>query len=139
MSFDYKELEDAAVIDSSNLDKESLNIPYLHAKWFRRYIDESRKLKDIEFEEHRVHLHLYEYYTGKASDEVYKKRPLVKKILKGDAEKYVINDELFVAIQKKKMDQVSVVRAIEEFIKQINQRSYHIKNAIESLKFQAGY
>ena len=88
-----------------------------------------------------LYLAKWEYYTGKMSDEELKEygwEPFLKNVLRQDVSIYIeadsdIRDTLLkVAVQKQKVD------FIEDVIKQLNKRSFDIKNAIEWQKFTNG-
>ena len=131
-------IQEDSVIDVTALDAESLKIPYLHSKWYKIFIEELKALKGLEAEYDKMMKEKFEYYLGKAEDEVYEKKPLNHKILKQDVDFYLKSDEDLISIRNKKSIQEMKVKTIEEFIKSLNQRSFSIKNAIEFMKFKNG-
>ena len=126
-------------IDPDNLHTESLNIPVLHAKYFDLYNNINLLRKKAEQQRKNVRHERYEYYSGKADPEVYIKNPFPKKVRdKSAMEKYLDADEKLSGVSLK-LDYYDVMLAyLEDILKQIHQRNYQIKNAIEFNKFIAG-
>jgi len=127
-------------INDLELDIESLRIPALHTKYLQLLTENSLKLKKANGELAVLKRNKWIYYTGKASEDVYKEKgdfPL--KLKTKDEERTVIEaDE---DIQKKKTEveyYETVVDYLQEIVKQIGQRNFQIKNAIEWRKFEAG-
>ena len=68
-------------IDPELLDEESIKIPQLHSKYLK-YLSDVKLLKIKKEMEYKVLLReKFEYYTGKADEEVYKEKPFDLKIL----------------------------------------------------------
>lgn len=128
-----------AKIDMSSLDRESVNIPVLHGKWYSLLMNELRQLHSLEFEFDKLRRRKYDYYTGRAEDSDYMNNPLNIKVTRQDIEMYISSDDEIqdlkgrIIVQKMKVDMIS------EFIKNvINSRSFHIKDAISFIKFKNG-
>ena len=82
----------------------------------------------------------YEYYSGKADPEVYIENPFPKKIRDKDTmTKYMDADEKLSESSLKIDYYETMLSYLESILKQINNRTYQIKNAIEWQKFIAGY
>jgi hypothetical protein len=122
------------------LDIESLRIPSLHTKYLQLLTENSLKLKKASGELSVLKRNKWIYYTGKASEEVYKEKgdfPLKLKT-KDEERTFIEADE---DIQKKKTEveyYETVVDYLQEIVRQIGQRNFQIKNAIEWRKFEAG-
>ena len=128
-----------AFIDKNELTTESLKVPLLMAKYQRHLITESKILKGAEQLLEKRRLELYKYYTGDEPDAVYKEKPLNKKPLKGDIEKYYMDaDPDYQKLEQQIQNQSLKVRLIEEQLKALTQRSFYIKNAIDWEKFKNG-
>lgn len=125
-------------IDAAHLDTASLAIPYLHSKWYNVFVEELRILKGIDTEYNILYKNKMEYYLGKAPDEIYEQNPLHLKILKQDVEIYLKSDEELIAVDSKRSLQKIKVETVEGYIKNINNRSFMIKNAIDFRKFVNG-
>ena len=79
------------------------------------------------------------YYSGKAEPEVYIERPFDHKVLKPDMEKYLdADDDLIKSVSKIEYYQ-AMLSYLDSILKTILNRTYQIKNAIEFMKFTAGY
>ena len=131
-------IEKDSVIDYSALDRESISIPYLHSKWFIMFSEELRTFHSIESKMKEMRKEKFLYYTGRASDEVYQETPLDHRVIKGDLDIFMEADHDMVKLSEHLNIQKIKIRMIEEFLKQISQRSFNIKNAIEFIKFKNG-
>ena len=78
------------------------------------------------------------YYMGKATDEEYKAEPLQHKVLKQDVQTWLAADDQYNETKSVLNDQVIKITMIETFMKELSQRSFNIKNAIEYQKFKQG-
>jgi len=127
-------------INDLELDIESLRIPRLHIKYLQFLTENSLKLKKANGELAVLKRNKWIYYTGKASEDVYKEKgdfPLKLKT-KDEERTFIEADE---EIQKKKTEveyYETIVDYLQEIVKQIGQRNFQIKNAIEWRKFEAG-
>ena len=127
-------------INDLELDIESLRIPSLHIKYLQFLTENSLKLKKANGELAVLKRNKWIYYTGKASEDVYKEKgdfPLKLKT-KDEERTFIEADE---DIQKKTTEveyYETVVDYLQEIVKQIGQRNFQIKNAIEWRKFEAG-
>ena len=82
----------------------------------------------------------YNYYSGKASAEVYVENPFPYKVREKDAlQRYIEADEKLNAIDMKIRYYDVMLKFLEEVIKNISNRTFQIKNAIEWHRFQAGF
>lgn len=127
-------------IDPDNLHTESLNIPSLHAKYFDLYNNIILLKKKAEQQRKNIRHERYEYYSGKADPEVYQEDPFPKKIRDKDTmQKYLDADDKLMNINLKIDYYETLINYIESILKQVFNRTYQIKNAIEFIKFQAGY
>jgi hypothetical protein len=127
-------------IDPDNLHTESLNIPALHAKYFQIYNNIVLLKKKAEQQKRNIRHERYEYYTGKADPDVYIEDPFPKKIRdKETLQKYLDADEKLSQICLKIEYYETMLNYLESILKIIQNRTYQIKNAIEFIKFQAGY
>ena len=85
-----------------------------------------------------IKLHKWEYYTGKADPMVYQQKPFNLKILKQDVDKYIEADEDYQKIKQKVDDLETIVDFLDRTIRQIQNRGFLIKDAIEWRKFTSG-
>ena len=132
--------EEDSKIDIDNLHTESLNIPTLHAKYFDIYNNILLLRKKAEQQKRNIRHDRFEYYTGKADPEVYVENPFPKKIRDKDTlQKYLDADEKLSNVCLKIDYYETMLNYLESILKVIQNRTYQIKNAIEFVKFQAGY
>ena len=144
MSIDLESIqsmwEKDSKIDPDNLHTESLNIPSLHAKYFDLLNNILLLKKKAEQQRKNIRHERYEYYSGKADPEVYQDDPFPKKIRDKDTmQKYLDADQKLININLKIDYYETLINYIESILKQVSNRTYQIKNAIEFIKFQAGY
>ena len=130
-----------AVIDPDNLHNESLKISELHSKYYTIYNTISLLREKARGSYSSVKLERYNYYTGKAPAEVYVQDPFPYKVREKDAiQRYLDADEKLINIDLKKIKYYDTqLKFLEEIIRNISQRTFQIKNAIEWQKFQAGF
>ena len=129
-----------AVIDPDNLHDESLKIPQLHSKYYTIYNTTSLLRERARDSYNRVRLERYNYYTGKASAEVYAEEPFPYKVREKDAiQRHLEADDKLTELDLKIRYYDTMLKFIEEVIKNISNRTFQIKNAIEWHKFQSGF
>ena len=143
MNFDLDSIQDMwekdAKLDRDNLHEESLNIPSLHAKYFELYNTIFLMRKKAEQQRKNIRHERYEYFSGKADPDVYIQDPFPKKIRdKETMQKYLDADEKLSGVSLKIEYYEVMLKYLEEILKQITQRTYQIKNAIEFMRFTAG-
>ena len=126
-------------IDPDNLHTESLNIPVLHAKYYEIYNTVMLLRKKAEQQRKNIRHERYEYFSGKADPEVYIDNPFPKKIRDKDTmQKYLDADEKLSNSNLKIDYYDTTLRYLEEILKQVSNRTYQIKNAIEFMRFSSG-
>ncbi len=131
--------EKDSIIDQDNLHTESTKIPQLHSKYYKIYNNivllkklEENKLKVLKKDK-------WLYYSGKSDPEVYKENPFDHKVLKPDLEKYMDSDPDIIKITSKIDYYQIIINYLDSILKTILNRTYQIKNAIEFMRFTAGY
>ena len=128
-----------AKIDPDNLHTESLNIPILHAKYYDLYNNLVLLKKKAEQQGKNIRHERYEYFSGKADPDVYIDNPFPKKIRdKETMQKYLDADEKLSGVSLKIDYYETMLQYLENILKQITNRTYQIKNAIEFMRFSAG-
>jgi len=127
-------------IDPDNLHDESLKIPQLHSKYYTIYNTITLLREKARETYSRVKLERYNYYTGKAPAEVYVEEPFPYKVRDKEAlQRHLDADERLNKIDLKIRYYDIMLKFLEEIIKTVSNRTYQIKNAIEFMRFQAGY
>lgn len=126
-------------IDMDNLHQESSNICSLHAKYYDIYNNLRATRSKADQKRKNIRHNRYEYFTGKADNEIYKKDPFPKKIRdKETIQKYLDADEALSNASTRVEYYDIMIDYVQDIIKAIHNRSYHINNAIEFMKFQSG-
>lgn len=130
-----------ANINRTELGEESLRIAQLHAKYFKMFSGERMRLRQMEQQYKTMYRHRYEYYMGTLDIETLKEyqwEPNPLKILKSDITMYMESDQPLQHLQLKVELQKEKVDMLESIIKQLPNRGFNIKAAIEWAKFQHG-
>ena len=127
-------------IDPDNLHDESLKIPQLHSKYYTLYNTITLLRERAREQYNKVRLERYNYYTGKATAEVYAEEPFPYKVREKDAiQRHLDADDKMNKIDMKIKYYDVMLKFLEEIIRAVSNRTYQIKNAIEWNKFQAGF
>jgi hypothetical protein len=125
-------------INDTELDLESLKTPQLHNQYMKHLTKYKLMLSRAETEYNMMKREKWEYYTGKADASVYAEKPFDLKILRTDIDKYLDSDE-DLQKQKQKVDYLNTtVDFLDRTIRQIGNRGFTIKNAIDWRKFTSG-
>ncbi len=143
MSLDLESIQEMwkkdSDIDRDNLHEESLKIPSLHAKYFELYNTIFLLRKKAEQQRKNIRHERYEYYSGKADPDTYIQDPFPKKVRDKDTmQKYLDADERLSGVSLKIDYYETMLVYIESILKQVSNRTYHIKNAIEFMRFNSG-
>ena len=129
-----------SVIDPDNLHDESLKIPQLHCKYYTLYNTITLLREKARDSYNKTRLERYNYYTGKAPAEVYIEEPFPYKVREKDAiQRHIEADEKLNAIDLKVKYYDVMLKFLEEIIRNVSNRTFQIKNAIEWNKFQSGF
>ena len=132
--------EKASKIDPDNLHDESLKIPQLHSKYYTLYNTITLMREKARTQYSKVRLERYNYYTGKATAEVYAEEPFPYKVREKDAiQRHLEADDKMNKVDMKIKYYDIMLKFLEEVIRAVSNRTYQIKNAIEWNKFQAGF
>ena len=80
------------------------------------------------------------YYTGKATADIYAQEPFPYKVRDTDYLKlYLDSDEKLSKVKLKIEYYDTMLKYLEEILRQVSNRTYQIKNAIEWRRFSSGY
>ena len=132
--------EKDSFIDPDNLHDESLKIPQLHSKYYILYNTITLLREKARGTYNRIKLERYNYYTGKATAEVYAEEPFPYKVRDKEAlQRYMDADEKLNTIDLKVRYYDVMLKFLEEIIKTVSNRTFQIKNSIDWHKFQAGF
>lgn len=126
---------------SDDLTLESLRIPQLHSKWMKFLMREKSELVIINRAYSKMKRMRWEYYNGTIDHEVLKQmdwEPFLQKILKPDLPMWLDSDNILGEIKDGRTTKEHTISLIEQVIKNIVERQWTIKNAIEWRKFELG-
>jgi len=139
---DLEQLQDLAdkklKINDTELDLESLKTPQLHNEFLKHLTKFKLMLSRAETEYNVLKKDKWEYYTGKADASVYALKPFDLKILRTDIDKY-LDADIDLQKAKQKVDYLeTTVDFLDRTIRQIANRGFAIKNAVDWRKFTSG-
>ena len=125
-------------INDTELDLESLKTPQLHNEFMKHLTKFKLLLTRAEDEFKLIKREKWEYYTGKSDPAVYQLKPFNLKILKADVQQYIESDEEWIKANQKVKYLETIVDFLDRTIRQISNRTFTIKNAIDWRKFTSG-
>lgn len=129
-------------IDSSELGIESLKLSSLHAKYIQVYKQQKIREQKLKFDLNKLTKLKWRYYDGKlnGTEELSQLgwEPMREKYLRADIGTMIDGDDDILEIKNKLSYTELFVDCCEKIIKEINQRSFNLKNAIEFMKFTQG-
>lgn len=129
-----------SVIDTDLYCEESTKVPQLHMRYMEFFNTYSLMKKEKELELSQIIRDKWLYYKGKAPAKIYKEMPFdLKLTTKEEISMFIDADDEVKKLQYKiaYIDQTLVF--LESVLKQINNRTFQIKNAIEWEKFKSGF
>ena len=119
-------------IDIIKVHEEAARIPSLHAKYCDVYNALKLLKEKAQTQESKVKLERHNYYTGKSPAEVYQAEPFPYKIREKEAVKrYMDADDRVQTIVLKIKYYDVMLSYLEDIVRQINNRSYQLKNIID--------
>lgn len=133
--------EEDCNIDRMNLGDEALKIPKLHSKYYKIYVQEAVRLRQLEAEYKVLRLEKYEFLTMGPTIETKDrgwKQPAQSRVLKTEAEMYMEADPDLIALSLKIGVQKEKTKFLEAVIKEITSRNWSIRVALDYEKFRSG-
>ena len=129
-----------SVIDTDLYCEESTKIPQLHMRYMEFFNTYALMKKEREIEMRRLIREKWLYYKGKAPSKVYKEMPFDFKLTtKEEVNMFIQSDEDICKLQYK-IDYIEqIINFLEGVLRQIGNRNFQIKNAIEWEKFKNGF
>jgi len=125
-------------INDTELDLESLKTSQLHNKYLKHLTKFKLLLSRAEGDLAIIQKLKWEYYTGKADPQVYAQKPFDLKILRTDVDKYIDSDDEIIKAKQKVHYLQATVDFLDRTIRQIANRGFTIKNAIDWRRFTSG-
>jgi hypothetical protein len=125
-------------INDTELDLESLKTPQIYNTYLKHLTTYKLMLSRTDTEYNILKREKWEYYTVKADPSVYAKKPFSFKLLKTDIDKYLDSD-MELSKLKQKVDYLqTTVDFLDRTLRQLSNRGFQIKNAIDWRKFTSG-
>lgn len=126
-------------IDEFELDSELLRTPLLYSRYTDMFIENTLLLKDFYSYKEKIKLERWKFYSGKQNDKYYKENGIMhEKILKTDIDRYLSADEKIKLINDICSSQKAICDYLEKITKEISNRGFHIKSAIDWRRFTSG-
>lgn len=128
-------------IDQLNISNESANIPKLHNKYMKIYVEEGLRLKKLKADYKSLHKLKTEYYRGELDIEELKEygwEPQPLKILKTDIPTYVEADKDIIHHTLRIGHQQEIVDYLDSILHHIKNRNFILKNIIDWERFRTG-
>ena len=128
-------------MDGTELDIESIKLPQLHNKYLNILQDEKLVLRKLISDKNKLFRLKWEYYNGKMDKDALDElgwEPFHLNILKKDIDIYLNSDKELSMIHDRISYQEVKLEFLEEILKELNNRHWKIRNAIEWRKFTSG-
>jgi hypothetical protein len=127
-------------IDRTEPDRELLNIPKLHSKYLNILSKHRLHSKEAEFKFNKMKKVKWEYYNGKLDDDELKARgwepfPFV---LKSEINTYLDSDEDLNKYLANKIVHDEIVDVCTTILKELNSRTFQLRDYISWQKFIQG-
>ena len=139
-----KEWSKDCEIDDIELDKSSLEVPKLHAKYQEFLTDNILVLKNLEFQYNTLLKNKWLWYNGKMSEQQIKELGWEDdpfdglKVMKNDMQVWYNADQDLQRMSGKVEYQKIIINLLKECMQNITWRHQTIKNTIDWRKFMAG-
>jgi hypothetical protein len=124
---------------SADLGQLALDIPFQHNKYLNHYTDIQQIKTSLEFQIRKVVREKREYYSGEADAKTYAAKPFGTSIKTQDKLKvYVESDDDVINLEAKIKYLDQMLYWLDQVMRQISNRGFQIKSAIEWEKFVNG-
>ena len=124
---------------SEDLARLALEIPFQHNKYLNHYTDISQIKSSLEFEIRKLVREKREYYSGEADAKVYAEKPFGSSIKTSEKMKtYLESDDEIINLEAKIKYLDQMLYWLDQVMRQISNRGFQVKSAIEWEKFVNG-
>ena len=124
---------------SADLAQVALDIPFIHNKYLNHYTDISQIKTSLEFEIRKLVREKREYYGGEADAKIYAEKPFGNSIKTSEKMKvYLESDQEIINLEAKIKFLDQMLYWLDQVMKQISNRGFQVKSAIEWEKFING-
>jgi hypothetical protein len=129
-----------SVIDRTEPGKELINIPQLHSKYLNVLSRHRLLAKECEFKYNKMKKLKWEYYTGKLDDDELAKHGWTPFpfILKSDITTYLDADEDLNKLSANKIMHDEIVDVCQAILKELNSRTFQLRDFIAWERFIQG-
>lgn len=117
-------------IDDENLDASATETTRIFSVLQYLYMVQARRLSRAMNDLKKVEHHRRRRYEGKLGADHYKNEPLTEAVLKTDIDRWLGVDEVVTEARELFAEQDRIVKLIEGAMKQLNSRTWDIKNAV---------
>ena len=129
-----------SVIDTDLYCEESTKIPQLHMRYMEFHNTFSLMKRERDLEMRRLIREKWLYYKGKAPSKIYKDLPFdLKLTTKEEINMFIESDDDICKLQYKIGYIEQMITFLDSVLKQIGNRNFQIKNAIDWEKFKNGF
>ena len=124
---------------TADLAQLALDIPFIHNKYLNHYTDISQIKTSLEFEIRKLVKEKREYYGGEADAKIYAEKPFGNSIKTSEKMKvYLESDDEVINLEAKIKFLDQMLYWLDQVMKQISNRGFQVKSAIEWEKFING-
>jgi hypothetical protein len=137
-----KEWDEDSIMDDNHIDRESVNVPKLHAKYIRHLMNIKLKLAKMQNDFNVLKKTKFRYYRGELT-----KQELIDlnweqwqgvKPLKSELDQFLDGDNDLNNMKVKMEYLNSMIYLLESILGQIKARDWQLKSILEYKKFLAG-
>ena len=123
---------------STDLGQLALEIPFQHNKYLNHYSDIQAVKTSLEFEVRRLVREKREYYSGEADAKTYAAKPFGSKLTSAEMKTYLESDDEIINLEAKIKYLDQMLYWLDQVMRQISNRGFQVKSAIEWEKFVNG-
>jgi len=123
---------------SADLGQLALDIPFQHNKYLNHYTDISQIKSSLEFEIRKLVREKREYYSGEADAKVYAAKPFGSRLSSAEMKTYLESDDEIIQLEAKIKYLDQMLYWLDQVMRQISNRGFQVKSAIEWEKFVNG-
>tara|TARA_R100000951_G_C2586218_1_gene163523 strand:+ start:381 stop:815 length:435 start_codon:yes stop_codon:yes gene_type:complete len=128
-------------MDSTALDRESLNVPELHHKYHKLLSEENKLYRRMSARVEELRAVRWMYFSGKLDEDTLDKNgwePFDLKVVKQDVQRFIDGDSVLNKYVIELGDQKEKIDLIKSIMSMISNRSFQINNAIKWNQFLTG-
>ena len=123
---------------STDLGQLALDIPFQHNKYLNHYTDIQQIKTSLEFQIRKVVREKREYYSGEADAKTYAAKPFGSKLTSAEMKTYLESDDDVINLEAKIKYLDQMLYWLDQVMRQISNRGFQVKSAIEWEKFVNG-